>query len=112
MLNVTTCVLLITLLPLGGFLILGLFGRKYFRKSSGIIATVLLLIATTLALYTAYSYFFEFGKVNGIYEKLIPLKYTWLEFSPGVSIDMGILLDPITCMMLVVITFISLMVHI
>ena len=112
MLNVTTCVLLITLLPLGGFLILGLFGRKYLKKSSGIIATVLLLVAATLAIYTAYGYFFEFGKVNGIYEKLIPLKYTWLEFSPGVSIDMGILLDPITCMMLVVITFISLMVHI
>ena len=112
MLNVTTCVLLITLLPLGGFLILGLFGRKYFNKSSGIIATGLLSAATLLALYTAYRYFFEFGKVNGIYEKLVPLKLTWLEFSPGVSIDMGILLDPITCMMLVVITFISLMVHI
>jgi NADH-quinone oxidoreductase subunit L len=112
MLNVTTCVLLITLLPLGGFLILGLFGRKYFSKSSGIIATGLLLAATLLALYTAYAYFFELGKVNGIYEKLVPLKLTWLEFSPGVSIDMGILLDPITCMMLVVITFISLMVHI
>jgi NADH-quinone oxidoreductase subunit L len=103
---------LIPLLPLAGFLILGLFGRKYFKNSSGIIATILLLAATVLAIYTAYGYFFEYGKVNGIYEKLVPLKYTWLQFSQGVSIDMGILLDPITCMMLVVITFVSLMVHI
>src|SRR5664279_4723333 len=103
---------LIPLLPLAGFLILGLFGRKYFKNSSGIIATLLLLAATVLAIYTAYGYFFEYGKVNGVYEKLVPLKYTWLEFSQGVSIDMGILLDPITCMMLVVITFVSLMVHI
>ncbi|HEY8658125.1 MAG TPA: NADH-quinone oxidoreductase subunit L [Hanamia sp.] len=103
---------LIPLLPLAGFLILGLFGRKYFRKSSGIIATVLILAATILAIYTAYGYLFEYGKVNGVYEKLVPLKYTWLEFSKGVSIDMGILLDPITCMMLVVVTFVSLMVHI
>jgi NADH-quinone oxidoreductase subunit L len=99
-------------LPLAGFVILGLFGRKYFKNSSGIIATVLLLASTILAIYVAYGYFFEYGKVNGIYEKLIPLKYTWLQFSEGVSIDMGVMLDPITCMMLVVITFVSLMVHI
>jgi NADH-quinone oxidoreductase subunit L len=107
-----TYIVLIPLLPLAGFLVLGLFGRKYFKNSSGIIATILLLAATILAIYTAYGYFFEYGKVNGVYEKLVPLKYTWLQFSEGVSIDMGILLDPITCMMLVVITFVSLMVHI
>jgi NADH-quinone oxidoreductase subunit L len=107
-----TYIVLIPLLPLAGFLVLGLFGRKYFKNSSGIIATILLLAATILAIYTAYGYFFEYDKVNGVYEKLVPLKYTWLQFSEGVSIDMGILLDPITCMMLVVITFVSLMVHI
>ena len=111
MLN-ATYIALIPLLPLAGFIILGLFGRKYFKNSSGIIATLLLLVATVLAIYTAYGYFFEYGKVNGVYEKLIPLKYTWLQFSEGVSIDMGIMLDPITCMMLLVITFVSLMVHI
>jgi len=108
----TTYIVLIPLLPLAGFLILGLFGRNYFKRSAGIIATVLLLVATILSIYTAYGYFFEYGKVNGIYEKLMPLKYTWLEFSQGVSIDMGILLDPISVMMLVLVTFISLMVHI
>src|ERR1700692_252827 len=103
--NYSSYIALIPLLPLAGFLIFGLFGRKYFKNSSGIIATILLLAATILAIYTAYSYFFQYGKVNGVYEKLVPLKYTWLQFSQGVSIDMGILLDPITCMMLVVITF-------
>jgi NADH-quinone oxidoreductase subunit L len=43
---------------------------------------------------------------------LVPLQYTWLEFSPALSIDMGIILDPISVMMLVVVTFVSLMVHI
>jgi NADH-quinone oxidoreductase subunit L len=50
--------------------------------------------------------------MENVYQKLVPLKYTWLQFSEGVSIDMGILLDPISAMMLVVVTFISLMVHI
>jgi NADH-quinone oxidoreductase subunit L len=70
------------------------------------------LISTVLALYTAYGYFFEYGKIDGVYQKLVPLKYTWLQFSENVSIDMGIIIDPISVMMLVVVTFISLMVHI
>lgn len=107
-----TYITLIPLLPLAGFVMLGLFGRKYFRNTSGVIATVLLLASTLLALYTAYGYFFEYGKTGGVYQKLVPLKYTWLEFSKGVSIDMGIILDPISAMMLVVVTFVSLMVHI
>ena len=107
-----TYIALIPLLPLAGFLLLGLFGRTYFKNTSGIIGTVLLLVSAILAAYTAYGYFFDYGKVNGVYQTLVPLKYTWLEFSPGVSIDMGVILDPITAMMLVVVTFISLMVHI
>ena len=107
-----TYIALIPLLPLAGFLMLGIFGRKYFKNTSGIIGTALLLISTVLALYTAYGYFFEYGKVDGVYQKLVPLKYTWLQFSEGVSIDMGIIIDPISVMMLVVVTFISLMVHI
>ncbi len=103
---------LIPLLPLVGFILLGLFGRKYFNKSAGIIGTVLLLVSTAIALYTAYGYFFDFGKVNGIFQKLFPFKFTWLEFSKGVSIDMGIMLDPISVMMLVLVTLVSLMVHI
>lgn len=103
---------LIPLLPLAAFVLLGLFGRKYFKNASGVIATVLLFASTVLAFYTAYGYFFDFGKVNGIYEKVVPLTITWLEFSKGVSIDMGIVLDPISVMMLVVVTFVSLMVHI
>jgi NADH-quinone oxidoreductase subunit L len=111
MLN-ATYIALIPLLPLAGFLMLGLFGRKYFRNTSGIIGTTLLLISTILAFYTAYGYFFEYGKVDGVYQKLVPLQYTWLEFSKGVSIDMGLIIDPISVMMLVVVTFVSLMVHI
>jgi NADH-quinone oxidoreductase subunit L len=103
---------LIPLLPLASFVLLGLFGRKYLKSSSGFIGTILLLCSTVLAFYAAYRYFFHSEKINGAYQKIIPLKITWLQFSPGLSIDMGILLDPISVMMLVVVTFVSLMVHI
>lgn len=104
--------LLIPLLPFAGFLLLGLFGRKYIKNSAGIIATALLLVSTVLSIYIAYVYFFEYGKVMGMYQKFVPIQFTWLEFSQGVSIDFGVLIDPISVMMLAIVTFISLMVHI
>ena len=103
---------LIPLLPLAGFVLLGLFGRKYFRQASGIIGTLLLLASATLAVYTAYEYFFVNGKSGDAYQSITAVKYTWLTFSKNASIDMGIVLDPISVMMLVVVTFVSLMVHI
>src|ERR1051326_8874497 len=107
-----TIIALIPLLPLAGFIILGLFGKKVFGRSAGIVGTTLLLASTAIAIYTAYGYFFDYGKVNGVYQKLIPVQLTWLQFGKDLSIDMGIILDPISVMMIVVVTFISLMVHI
>lgn len=101
---------LIPLLPLAGFVLLGLFGKKYFGKSSGIIGTALLLASALIAVYTAYEYFS--ASADGHYSSVIAFKYTWLKFSEHVSIDMGLYLDPISMMMIVVVTFISLMVHI
>src|SRR5450432_838794 len=111
MMNPYSYVAFIPLLPLVAFLILGLFGRKYFKTSSGPIGVATILISTLLSLYAAYQYFFIDGKINGVFIKIIALKYTWLQFSPNVSIDMGILLDPISVMMIVIVSFISLMVH-
>ena len=102
---------LIPLLPLVSFLVLGLYGKKIFKNTAGIVGTFSLLVSFVLAAYTAYSYFHEYYG-TGSYPKLTPLKYTWLQFNEGMSIDMGILLDPISVMMIVVVTFVSLMVHI
>ena len=103
---------LIVLLPLFSFLILGLFGRKFFKTFSGIVGTTSIFISSVIGFITAYQYFFVIGQTNGVYLQIVKFKYTWLQFSPNVSIDMGIILDPISVMMIVVVTFVSLMVHI
>ena len=102
----------IPLLPLATFVILGLFGRKYLSKIAGVLGTASLLTSTILSFVAAKQYFFVDGKVNGAYQKIIAFKYTWLQFSPNVSIDMGIIVDPISVMMLIVVTSVSLMVHV
>lgn len=101
----------IPLLPLITFLVLGLFGRKYLKTFSGILATGSLLVAAVLSLLAAKQYFLVDGKLNGVYRQITALQFTWLEFSPGVSIDISAIVDPISVMMLVVVTFVSLMVH-
>ncbi len=108
----TTIILLIPLLPLAGFLLLGFFGKKIFRQQSGLLGTIFLLTAFILSCYIGYGYFFEYGKTNDTYQQLIPVHYQWLNFSNSLSIDMGITLDPVSVMMLFVVTFVSLMVHV
>ena len=105
-------IVLIPMLPLVTFVLLGLWGRNYFGTISGIIGTAALLISTLLSLYVGYNYFFVEGPDGNTYRQITALSYTWLQFRPGLSIDMSIILDPISVMMIIVVTFVSLMVHI
>ncbi len=106
-----TNIALIPLLPLLGFLLLGLFGKQL-KPFAGILATVLILVSAVLAGGAAWTYFFTNGRVNEVYQTIIPLNIEWLRFNNQLSIQMGLLVDPISVMMLVVVTLISLMVHI
>ncbi len=107
----TSLIVLIPLLPFLSFLLIAMGGKKLFPSFCGILGTLSLLASFILAATVAYDYFFVVGKVGDTYQQLVPLKFNWLQFSPNVSIDMGILLDPISVMMLVVVTLVSLMVH-
>ena len=102
----------ILILPLLSFLILGLGGMKMPHKVAGIIGTVSLSIVTLLAYAVAIIYFGAGRGDEGIYPTLTPYDYTWLPLGGTLSIDMGIMLDPISVMMLIVISTVSLMVHI
>jgi len=103
--------LLILVLPLLSFIVLGLMDSKWKPKVAGTIGTVVLGIITALSYYTAWEYF-SMHKINGVYEKVIAMNVEWIRFTEFLHIDLGILLDPISVMMLVVITTISFMVNI
>jgi NADH-quinone oxidoreductase subunit L len=93
------------------FLLLGIFSHKIKPTVSGLIGVGGLLSSTILSFYAAYQYFFVFGKVDGVFQTFVE-KTTWMNFTDTLHIDMGILIDPISVMMLVVVSTISLMVHI
>ncbi len=101
---------LILLLPALSFLILGLGGMKMSHKTAGLIGTGSLGIVTVLSYITAFNYFTS-ERVDGIYRTFVPYNFTWLPLG-DLHFDLGILLDPISVMMLIVISTVSLMVHI
>ena len=103
---------LILLLPLLTFLVLGLAGMKMSHKTAGLIGTCSLGIVTILSYLTAFQYFFTDGRnAEGIYQTIVPYNFTWLPLGQ-LHFDLGILLDPISVVMLIVISTVSLMVHI
>lgn len=104
-------IILIPIIPLVVFLLLGIFNKKIQPAVSGYIGVLGLLASTLLSIYSAYQYFFEIGKVNGEFPTYT-LKTVWMNFTDTLHIDMGILIDPIAVMMLIVVSLISLMVHI
>ena len=94
------------------FILLGLAGHKLKPGLSGLLGTGGLAVITVLSYITAYLYFFRTGATEGVYTKISAFNYTWLQLTDKLHIDIGVLLDPISVMMLVVITTVSLMVHI
>ena len=104
--------ILILALPVLSFLILGLAGMYMKHRVAGLIGTLSLTGVTFLSYLTAYEYFTAPRTAEGVFETLMPWNFQWLPFNTSLHIDMGILLDPISVMMLVVISTVSLMVHI
>lgn len=102
--------LFILLLPFLSFLLLGLCGKWLSHKVAGIIGTISLGLVTALSYFTAFEYFTA-ERVDGVFAAMVPYNTTWLPLG-NLNFDLGILLDPISVMMLIVISTVSLMVHI
>src|SRR5210317_920356 len=97
--------LTIVLAPLIGSIFAGFLGNVLGRKATHSITILGVLISTVLSFY-AFNYHVLEG--NDAFNQNI---YTWLAFG-DLSISVGFLVDNLTAVMLVVVSFVSLMVHI
>jgi NADH-quinone oxidoreductase subunit L len=97
--------LTIALAPLAAAVIAGLFGRSIGKAGAHGVTILGVGISCVLSFYVLYQILFN-GQApfNGAV-------YTWL-VSDGVTMDVGFLIDRLSAMMMVVVTFVSLMVHI
>ncbi len=102
--------ILIPLIPLAVFLLLGINYNRIKPAVSGWIGSLGLFTTLGLSYYTAYQYFFVVGKVGDVYQTFTE-QWRWMSFTETLYIDMGVLIDQISVMMLVVVSTISFMVH-
>ena len=106
--------ILVVVIPLIMFLFLGLVGVKMGRKITGVIGVLAMLVDTVLAYGVALTYFFGSGEgqiVDGVRQAVVVANPAWLSFTDTLVVRMGVMIDPIAAMMLVVITTVSMMVH-
>lgn len=95
--------LAIPLLPLLATVLVGLLGKQLPRSSAHIITILGVGASFALSLYV-----FKDALLGHVYNDTV---YTWLK-SGNVSFEVGFLIDRLSAMMMVVVTFVSLMVHI
>jgi NADH-quinone oxidoreductase subunit L len=98
-----TLYMIVPLAPLLGALIAGLFGKAIGRSGAHWV-TILGVLVSFIASLAVYQDVMAGHNFNGSI-------YTWLE-SGGLKLEIGFLIDPLTVMMLLVVNFVSLMVHI
>ncbi len=109
-----TLPILILCLPLFMFLLLGIGGVKMTKKTAGVLGILGMGTCMTLSYIVAFTYFFSGDAafiVDGVRQQFQVFDVTWLAFTQKLVVNLGFLLDPISAMMLVVITTISFMVH-
>ncbi len=97
--------LVIALAPLFGALVAGLFGRQVGRTGAHTITIAAVALSCFLSLKVLW------GFIKGTAEVFNGPVYQWMS-SGGFSFEVGFLIDPLTAVMMAVVTFVSLMVHI
>ncbi len=99
-----THLLLVVLLPLLGAVLAGLFGRRIGRVGSHAITIAGVAASCALSCYVMWQLLQGASPFN---ENL----YTWFQVG-GIEANVGFMVDKLTAMMMVVVTFVSLLVHI
>ncbi|MBN3860163.1 NADH-quinone oxidoreductase subunit L [Neisseriaceae bacterium PsAf] len=98
--------LIIVLAPLFGSLLAGLFGKQIGKIGTHTVTILGLLVSTALSCYILKG--FITGEEAVFNENL----YTWLTVGNSLTVSVGFMVDQLTALMMVVVTSVSLMVHI
>src|SRR5437660_10480263 len=101
---------LILLLPLAAFVIIGLLGR-WLRDGSGYVAVAAMLGSLVLSLYVFVQVLAQ-GAIGGNFAAQTIAGYVWLPSIPGNEILISLLIDNLSSLMLVLVSFLCLLIFI
>ena len=98
-----TLYLLVPLAPLLGAILAGFFGRALGRVGAHAVTILGVAVSFVLSLVI-----FQDVQAGHVYNGSV---YTWMQ-AGGLKLEVGFLIDPLTVLMMLVVSFVSLMVHI
>src|SRR5256712_1311928 len=101
---------LILLLPLGAFLLVGLMGRR-FREGGGYVVAGAMAGSLVLSLYVFVQVLMQ-GGLGGDFASETVTGYIWLPSIPGNEIRISILIDNLSSLMFVLVSFLCLLIFI
>jgi NADH-quinone oxidoreductase subunit L len=101
---------LVPAIPFFSFILVGLFLRPWSKKAAGVVATLAIFASAAVAYCVAWEYF-RLYPPGGAHPALIPWGIEWLRYRTGLSVSMGVLVDPISVLLMVVVTTVSALVH-
>jgi len=101
--DMKTLYLVVPLAPLAGAILAGLFGKLIGRTGAHVVTIIGVLIS-----FLASIVIFQDVQAGNTYNGPV---YTWLT-SGDLSLEIGFLIDPLTTVMMLVVTFVSLCVHV
>ena len=101
--DMQTLYLLVPLAPLAGAILAGLFGKQIGRAGAHTVTILGVAVALVLSVII-----FQDVQAGNTFNGSV---YTWMEVA-GLKMEVGFMIDKLTVMMMLVVTFVSLMVHI
>ena len=101
---------LIPLLPFVGFVVVGLFLRPISKKASGIFATLMVFASAVLAYMLAWEYYHMYPP-GAEHPAIVAWSFEWLKYQASLTVNVGVLVDPISVLLLIVVTTVSSLVH-
>lgn len=105
---------LIPFLPLLGAIISGLFALYYSHKENGANDKTIAYISCFMPILSSILAFFYFYKLHGLPEDnrfIISNLFTWIS-SGNLNINFELLLDPLSAVMIIIVTFVGSLIHI
>ncbi|TAK82136.1 MAG: NADH-quinone oxidoreductase subunit L [Aquabacterium sp.] len=95
---------IVPLAPLAGAIVAGLFGKAIGRRGAHLVTILGVLVSLIVSVQTLMAV------ADGA--RFNQTVYEWMVLGDGLKMEVGYLIDGLTAMMMVVVTFVSLMVHV
>jgi NADH-quinone oxidoreductase subunit L len=101
---------IIAALPFFSFLLVGLFVRLISRRAAGIVATSSIFLSAFFACWLAWEYYHIYPPGTG-HPAFVAWSFEWLKYFDFLSVNAGVLVDPASVLLMVVVTVVSAFIH-